>query len=96
MLSEVVGACVPLVAITPGSSAPEPREAEFRRHLAQQGWYRRLPMAGLTAQSFLAALEEIAPRTTSARDELAAAIAARLPELLTPAAGSDRALEGHR
>ena len=35
----------------------------------------------LTPAAFLAALEEIAPRTTSARDELAAAIGQRLPML---------------
>ncbi len=96
MICETVGACVPLVALTPAASAFEPREAEFRRHLAHQGWYRRLPLAELTAHSFLAALEEIAPRTTSAREELAAAIAGRLPELIAPdARSSDQALGSH-
>jgi mitochondrial fission protein ELM1 len=86
MLTETVGARVPLVAVAPQSGRLEPRETEFRAHLARQGWYRRMPMAELTGQAFLAALEEIAPRTTSARDELAAAIADRLPELFPAAA----------
>ena len=81
MIAETVGACMPLVAVTPQSSKLEPREAEFRKHLATHGWYRQLPIASLTAESLLAALEEITPRTTSARDELAAAIAARLPAI---------------
>jgi hypothetical protein len=36
----------------------------------------------LTPDTFLAALEEITPRTGSARDELAAGIARRLPGLV--------------
>jgi mitochondrial fission protein ELM1 len=84
MICEVVGACLPVVAVSPESSAHEPREAEFRQLLADHGWYRSLPLADLTAESFLAALEEIIPRTTSARDELAAAIAGRLPRLFAP------------
>lgn len=85
MICEAIGACLPLVTIAPAASAPEPREAEFRQVLASRGWYRCLPLAVVTPQSFLSALDEIAPRTTSARDELASAIALRLPQLLAPA-----------
>ena len=81
MLSEAVGACLPVVALAPAAHALETREAEYRRLLAQRAWYRPLPLAQLTPDSFLTALEEIAPRTSSARDELAAAIGQRLPEL---------------
>jgi uncharacterized protein len=81
MLSEAVGACLPVVAITPQSCALEVREAEYRQLLAARGWYRSLPLARLTPDAFLAALQEITPRTSSARDELAAAIAQRLPML---------------
>jgi mitochondrial fission protein ELM1 len=81
MLSEAVGACLPVVAVAPQASAVETREAEYRRYLAGRGWYRPLPLAQLTAATFLAALEEITPRTGSAGDELAAAIGRRLPEL---------------
>jgi mitochondrial fission protein ELM1 len=82
MIAETVGACIPLVAVAPQASRLEPREAEFRQFLARQGWYRQLPIARLTAPSFLAALEAISPRTTSAREELATAIAGRLPAIL--------------
>lgn len=81
MIADAVGACLPVVAVAPQAGAHEAREAEFRRHLADRGWYRALALARLTPATFLAALEEISPRATSARDELAAAIAGRLPEL---------------
>ena len=81
MLSEAVGACLPVVAVAPEARALETREAEYRQVLADRGWYRPLPLAQLTPDTFLAALEEITPRTSSARDELAAAIGERLPML---------------
>jgi mitochondrial fission protein ELM1 len=82
MISEVIGACLPIVAVTPERFALEPREAEFRRLLADHGWYRAIPLAKLVPETFLGALQEIAPRTSSAREELAAAIARRLPRLV--------------
>jgi hypothetical protein len=82
MISEVVGACLPVVTVMPAATALEPREAEFRHLLADRGWYRTLALAHLTPESFLAALAEIRPRSTSARDELAAGIAQRLPQLI--------------
>jgi mitochondrial fission protein ELM1 len=81
MISEAVGACLPVVSVAP-EGALESREDEYRQHLADHGWYRRLPLASLTPDAFLAALEAITPRTTSQLDELAAALAARLPELV--------------
>ena len=94
MLSEAIGACLPVVAVAPEACALETREAEYRRLLAKRGWYRPLRLAELTPAAFLAALEEIAPRTTSARDELAAAIGQRLPMLfgtgVRPLAERDR------
>jgi hypothetical protein len=82
MLSEAVGACLPLLAVAPEARALETREAEYRQLLAERGWYRSLSLAQLTSDTFLAALEEITPRTNSAREELAAAIGRRLPGLL--------------
>jgi mitochondrial fission protein ELM1 len=82
MISEVVGACLPLVAVVPDAGAHEPREAEFRARLAACGWYRSMAFSKLAPETFLAALEEITPRAASARDELATAIAERLPQLL--------------
>lgn len=89
MICEAVGACLPVVTVAPAARALEAREAEFRRLLASRGWYRSLPLAQLTPESFIAALEEITPRSSSARDELASAIAQRLPELFAPVRGSE-------
>ena len=81
MISEAIGACLPVVSVTPASIALEPREAEYRQELARRGWYRSLPLSQLTPDTFLAALAEIEPRTTSQLDELASAVSGRLPEL---------------
>jgi mitochondrial fission protein ELM1 len=81
MISEAIAARLPVVSVTPATSALEPREAEFRQVLTREGWYRSLPLSQLTPETFLAALEEISPRTVSQLDELAAAMSRRLPEL---------------
>jgi uncharacterized protein len=81
MVSEAVGACLPVVAVRPQATALLPSEEQFRQYLARQGWYRALPLAELTPETFLKALEGISPRTTSQLDELAAALRERLPEL---------------
>ena len=83
MISEAVGARLPVVSVAPAAAALEVREAEYRGYLASEGWYRSLPLSQLTADSFLAALEEITPRTSSQLDELAEAVSERLPELFT-------------
>ncbi len=81
MISEAVGACLPVVSVAPAAGKLEAREAEYRQVLASQGWYRQMPLSQLTPETFLAALEEIAPRTSSQLDELADALGRRLPEL---------------
>jgi uncharacterized protein len=85
MVSEAIGARLPLVALRPRACALEAREAEFRRYLTREGWYRALPLAELTPERFLQSLEEISPRTTSQLDELAAGLRQRLPELFAEA-----------
>jgi mitochondrial fission protein ELM1 len=85
MISEAVGACLPVVAVRPRAGRLEKREREYRELLATKGWYRALPLSGLTTEAFLAALEEIAPRTSSPLDELAAALRNRLPGLFAAA-----------
>ena len=85
VFSEAVGACLPVVALRPQACTLEPPEAEFRDYLAQEGWYRALPLAKLTPETFLQSLEEISPRTTSQLDELSAALRQRLPELFADA-----------
>src|SRR5581483_11203139 len=79
MLTEAVGACLPVVSVSPQACALEPREAEYRATLAAEGWYRALPLTRLTPAAFLAALGEIAPRSRSQLDELATAVSGRLP-----------------
>ncbi len=81
MLTEAVGACLPVVAVSPETCTLESREAEYRRTLAAEGWYRALPLTRLTPETFLAALSEIVPRSRSQLEELAAAVSGRLPEL---------------
>ena len=81
MISEAIGARLPVVSVAPAAAALEAREAEYRELLASEGWYRSLPLSQLTPETFLAALEEIAPRTSSQLDELAAAVSERLPHL---------------
>src|SRR5262249_26049571 len=84
MISEAIAACLPVLSVAPATAALEPREAEFRQVLTREGWYRSLPLARLTPDTFLAALEEISPRTGSQLDDLAAAMRGRLPELFAP------------
>jgi mitochondrial fission protein ELM1 len=81
MISEAIGARLPVVSVAPAASALEAREAEYRQFLAREGWYRSLALSRLAPEVFLAALEEISPRTSSQLDELAAAMSRRLPEL---------------
>jgi hypothetical protein len=69
MISQAVGARLPVVSVAPAASALEPREAEYCAFLAGEGWYRSLPVAAGARQP-LAALE-ITPRTSSQLDELA-------------------------
>ena len=82
MISEAVGACLPVVAVRPAAGRLAAQEREYRDLLAARGWYRALPLAGLSPHAFLAALEEITPPARSPLDQLAEAIAKRLPSLL--------------
>ena len=84
MISEAVGASLPVVAVRPAATRLEAREAEYRQLLARNGWYRALLLSQLTPDAFLGALGEIAPRTTSQLEELAAALSHRLPQLFAP------------
>jgi mitochondrial fission protein ELM1 len=81
MIAEAVSARLPAVGVAPDASTHERREESFRAFLTAKGWYRRLAFSQLRAKGFLDALEQITPRATSALDELASALAQRLPEL---------------
>jgi uncharacterized protein len=82
MISEAVGARLPVVAVRPAAGRLAAQEREYRDLLAGRGWYRSLPLTGLSPRAFLAALEEITPKARNPLDELAEAIANRLPHLL--------------
>jgi uncharacterized protein len=82
MISEAVAARLAVVGMVPDGAAQEAREIEYRDFLAGRGWYRSLAFSELTPTRFLTALSEIVPRQTSALEELAAALAERLPQLL--------------
>jgi mitochondrial fission protein ELM1 len=86
MISEAVGACLPVVAVGPARGRLPAQEREYRELLTGKRWYRRLPLAGLTSDAFLSALEEITPPARSPCDELAMALAKRLPGLLSSGA----------
>jgi mitochondrial fission protein ELM1 len=81
MMSEAITARLPVVGVLPDGAEPEEREAEYRAFLAEKGWYRSLSLSALTPPRFLEALAQIAPRQTSALDELASALRERLPQL---------------
>lgn len=85
MITEAVGARLPVVGVTCDSGRMEEREAEYRVLLTRKGWYRSLSLSELQPEAFLEALAQVRPRTTSALDELAAALRQRLPELFQAA-----------
>jgi mitochondrial fission protein ELM1 len=84
MITQGISARLPVVAVASEPERMEPRELEYRDYLAQEGWYRALTFSQLSPETFLDALLQITPRKTAALDELAAALAQRLPELLGP------------
>jgi mitochondrial fission protein ELM1 len=81
MISEAVGARLPVVSLSIDLEALRGPEAEFRAYLARQRWLRVLPLEGVTPPLLLNAFEELAPRTATVAEELASALAQRLPEL---------------
>ncbi len=90
MISEAVGAQLPVVAVRPDANTLEEREREYRDFLAHKGWYGAVPISQLGPESFLAALEGISPRMSSPIDELADALRQRLPELISGAPAAER------
>jgi hypothetical protein len=82
MITQAVSAGLPTVAVSGEARVMEEREREYRRYLAHKGWYRDLTFSRLSPPALLEALSQITPRQTSALDDLAAALAERLPDLL--------------
>jgi len=81
MIAEAVSARLPVVGMAPDGCVHEKREESFRSLVTSKGWYRRLAFSQLGPDAFLSALAQVTPRRTSALDELASALAERLPEL---------------
>jgi hypothetical protein len=87
MLSEAVCARLPVVGVAPAAHAFKDEEREYRAYLTSEGWVRSLPLAGLSPESFLAALGHVRPLRDNHLDRLADLIAERLPGLFkTPSA----------
>jgi hypothetical protein len=87
MITQAVCACLPVVSVASEARRMETRELEYRAYLTERGWLSTLPLSKLAPETFLDALLQVTPRKTAALDDLAAALAERLPELLAPAAG---------
>jgi hypothetical protein len=81
MLSEAVCARLPVVGVAPAHHNFKDEEREYRAFLAQSGWCRFLPLAGLTPERFVAALSEVRPLRENHLDRLAAELAERLPQI---------------
>jgi len=81
MITDAVGARLPVVGLVCDHGTMEQGEAEFRKLMVRRGWYRPLGFAELRPETFLDALGAVTPRTTSAIDDLAAELRQRLPEL---------------
>ena len=81
MISEAVSARLPVVGVSPAAHYFTEEEAAYRQLLIEKGWCRVLPIAGLSPESFAAALSEIEPIDENPLDMLAAKLKQRLPEL---------------
>jgi mitochondrial fission protein ELM1 len=81
MVSEAISALLPAVGVTPARHAFTEEERGYRTFLAANGWYRSLPIAGLTPERLLAELAQIRPLTENPLDRLAAILRERLPGL---------------
>ena len=84
MISEAVGACLPVVGVASTNGTAEKKEEEFRAFLAHNGWYGTLRLSELTPDTFLAALRKVKPRHKTVLEELAEGLRDRLPELFAP------------
>ncbi len=82
MVSEAISARIPVVGLTPKASHLPEDENAYRDLLINRGWYRVLPIAGLTPDSLAGALSEITPLAENPLDALSAKLKERLPELL--------------
>ncbi|MGH6815074.1 MAG: ELM1/GtrOC1 family putative glycosyltransferase [Hyphomicrobiaceae bacterium] len=81
MVSEAISARLPVVGLSPLAHRFTAAEQNYRDFLAANGWYRSLPIAGLTPDGFAAVLGDITPIAYNPLDRLADVLDGRLPEL---------------
>lgn len=86
MLSEAVCARLPVVGVSPVRHDFKDDEREYRAFLLRNNWCRGLPLATATPEQVARALADIAPLKANPLDELADALAERLPQLFKTAA----------
>lgn len=82
MISEAVGARLPVVGVAPIDHDFKPEEAEYRQLMLDNDWCRFLPISELTVARFDQALSMIKPLTGNHLDNLANLLRQRLPELI--------------
>lgn len=82
MLSEAIWVRRPVVALAPADFRLTPDELDYRRFLEASGWSTVVAIAGLTPETFVAALARVTPLQANPLDRLADELAARLPGLL--------------
>jgi len=81
MISECVSAGIPVLGARPILARFTPVEQGYRQYLADNGWYRSVPIADLTPQTLLDELAHIRPLTEDTLEKLAAILCEHLPEL---------------
>jgi hypothetical protein len=87
MISEAVGARLPVVGVAPETHDFKPEEAEYRALMLARGWARFLPLAALEPERLGAALAEVRPMAENHLDALARVLAQRLPEVFAVRGG---------
>lgn len=88
MMSEAIGALLPVVGVYPQHYDFKPAERQYRELMRARNWARFVPLAELTAERFLEELAAVQPMREDPARALAANIRARLPELFLDAAVS--------
>jgi uncharacterized protein len=83
MISEAIGMGLPTLGVTPVAHTLTLDEAAYRAYLQGSGWHRRLAIAALTPDRFLAELGQIRPLQQNPLDRLGDLIAERVPKLCT-------------
>jgi hypothetical protein len=82
MVSEVVWARRPVVALVPRESELPEAEAEYRSYLEENDWARSLSIGRLSVDALAEKLGEIRPLTDNPLDRLATLLKERIPSLV--------------